>query len=218
MKESTLQFVYLDKQFENNINTNITIIDIGKCENILKNLYNIGNNSILLYKIDTKIKGYNTLHVEYELYNPKNISLLNLSLCNQSLFDIHIPVNSNPNEVYKYNPQGEFYNDLCFPHSNNNGADVILLDRKNEFINNNLTLCDDDCNFVRYDTINKRVICNCKIKYYIEKIADNFEIDSEKFFYGLKNIESIMNLNVIKCVKLLQTKEGFLKNIGNFYC
>ena len=216
LNASNLQFIYLDKQFENNINTNVSIIDLGKCENILKILYNIGNNSLLLYKIDTKIKGYNTFHVEYELYNPNNFSLLNLSLCNQSSINIHIPLDINPNEVYKYDPKGEFYNDMCFPHTDNNGADVILLDRKNGFINNNLSLCDDECDFIRYDEVNKRAICNCKIKYYIEKMTTMFEMNPDKFFYGWKNVESIMNLNVIKCVKLLKTKDGFLNNIGNF--
>ena len=82
LNQTTLQLISLDKQYENNINTNISIIDIGECEDILRNNYNIGNKSILLYKIDKKIKGYNTLFVEYELYNPNNNSLLNLSFCN----------------------------------------------------------------------------------------------------------------------------------------
>ena len=105
---------------------------------------------------------------------------------------------------------------MCFPHIDNNGADVILLDRKNEFLNNNLTLCDDDCNFNRYDSENKRAICKYKIKYYIEEITNNIEIDSEKFFYGWKHFENIINIKVIKCARLLSTNDGFFKNIGNF--
>ena len=74
---------------------------MGECEEFLKLKYTFENSSFLLYKIDTKISGYNTMKVEYELYNPNDNSKLNLEFCNNSFVDIHIPVNINSNEVFK---------------------------------------------------------------------------------------------------------------------
>ena len=176
MGNITLQLISYDRQSIINNSTNISIISLGECEEFLKLKYTFENSSLLLFKIDTKISGYNTMKVEYELYNPNDNSKLNLEYCNNSFVDIHIPVNINSNEVFKYNPKGGFYNDMCYPHTNEHNSDVILLDRKIEFINNKMTLCDEDCNFKRYDSDNKRAICKCKIKYHLEKIYDNIEI------------------------------------------
>ena len=212
----TIQLISLENQ-DKNKKENISIIDFRECEDILRINYGLENNSILLYKIDIPIIGYHTMVVEYELYNTKNFSnILNLDYCKKSSINIHIPVIVNENEIIKYNPSSKFYNDICSPYTNENGADVILLDRKNEFINNNLTLCDDDCQFKEYDSINKKAICNCKIKNVMKNITDNKKIDSEKFFKDWMRIENIININIIKCIEILNNKDAFLKNIGNF--
>ena len=163
MDDMILQITHLEKQ---PIHSNNSIIDLGECENILKNIYGLENNSIILYKIDIPISGYSTFDVEYELYNPLNNSKLNLEYCNQKTIDVHIPALIDSSKIHKYDPKSDYYNDLCFPYTNENESDVIILDRKNEFINNNLTLCDNDCEFKRYDSINKKAICECSIKFY----------------------------------------------------
>ena len=210
----TLQLIEIENQKKD---SNISLIDFGECEQILRDNYGLENSSILLYKIDIPIEGYSTISVQYELYETYNYTLLNLDYCNKSSINIHVPVKINENEVDKYNPSSEFYNDICYPHSNENGADVILVDRKNEFIDNNLTLCDDDCEFKEYDSINEKAICKCKVKKSMDDISDIKNINSEKFFVGWINIENYINISVLKCIKLLSTKKGFLKNIGNFF-
>ena len=209
----TLQIIEIENQKKD---SNISLIDFGECEQILRDNYGLENSSILLYKIDIPIEGYSTISVQYELYETYNYTLLNLDYCNKSSINIHVPVKINENEVDKYNPSSEFYNDICYPHTNENGADVILVDRKNEFIDNNLTLCDDDCEFKEYDSINEKAICKCKVKKSMDDISDIKNINSEKFFVGWINIENYINISVLKCIKLLSTKKGFLKNIGNF--
>ena len=91
-----------------------------------------------------------------------------------------------------------------------------MLDRKDEFVNKNLSLCFEDCEFKGYDSENQKAICNCNIKYYIREISKIDNIDSEKFFKGWVNIENIINIQVIKCIKLFFTKDGFVENIGNW--
>ena len=215
MENLKLQLIPLDKQMINN-NFNNSIINIGECENILKKIYGLGDKSILLFKIDIKIPGYQAIDVEYELYNPLNYTKLNLEYCTQKNIDVYVPAFINNKEIFKYDPKSDYYNDLCFPYTNEKGADIIMLDRKKEFVNKNLSLCYEDCDFKGYDSENHKAICNCKIKYYIREISNINKIDSEKFFKGWINIENIINIKVIKCIKLFFTKNGFIKNIGNF--
>ena len=61
-----------------------------------------------------------------------------------------------------------------------------------------------------------QLINNCKIKNVMKNITDNKKIDSEKFFKDWMRIENIININIIKCIEILNNKDAFLKNIGNF--
>ena len=210
-----LQLMPLDKQIINNKNP-FSIINLGECENILKKIYGLENKSILLLKIDIKIPGYSAVDVEYELYNSLNYSKLNLEYCDKKKIEIYVPANINSKEIFKYDPKSDYYNDLCFPYTNVNDSDITMLDRKDEFVNKNLSLCFEDCEFKGYDSENQKAICNCNIKYYIREISKIDNIDSEKFFKGWVNIENIINIQVIKCIKLFFTKDGFVENIGNW--
>ena len=214
LNDTTLQLIGLENQIINDVNT--SIIDIGECEETLKQVYEIGNFSILLYKIDVKIPGYSAMIVNYELYNPKNYTKLNLDYCNKSSIIVKTPAYINKNELFKYDPENEYYKDYCIPNTDEDGVDIILVDRRSEFINNNLTLCENDCVFIDYDSINFKAICQCKIKNNIEEEFFDFNIDSDKFFEGFIDVKKIINLYVIKCYESFFTKNGFLKNIGNF--
>ena len=65
--------------------------------------------------------------------------------------------------VDKYNSSSGYYNDFCYPTTSNYGTDICLKDRRKEFIDNNLTLCEENCDFIDYDYIYKRAKCSCDI-------------------------------------------------------
>ena len=44
----------------------------------------------------------------------------------------------------------------------------------------------------------------------------NITIDTNRLIYNFKNIKSITNLNIIKCYKILLSKENLLCNIGSY--
>ena len=209
----TIQLISLDNQ-KMNEKENISIIDLGECEDILKSVYGI-NSSLIVYKMDIPIPGYSAKKVNYEIYNPNNFSVIDINYCNQSTINIKLPAYINSKEIFRYDPSSEYFNDMCFPFTNENDADIIILDRKNEFVDNNMSLCDNDCEFNGYDSSIHKVICKCDARNFIEQLSD-IDIDSEKFFNGWVNIRNMINLKVLKCYKLLSTKDGFLKNVGNF--
>ena len=67
-----------------------------------------------------------------------------------------IPVKINEDDLFKYNKSSDYYTDLCFPYTTDKGTDIILSDRKDEFVNNNMSLCEDNCKYTKYDSETKR--------------------------------------------------------------
>ena len=53
--------------------------------------------------------------------------------------------------IFKYNLLNPFYNDICYTYTTDNKTDIILKDRQNEYINNNLSLCEANCEFKEYN-------------------------------------------------------------------
>jgi len=207
-------FTTTDNQ-NNNINNNYSLINLGECENILKNHYNISNNEpLLIFKIDVYIQGHLIPSIEYEVYKLLTKEKLNLTYCNKENIRISIPVNINEDNLFIYNPASEFYNDICFPYTTKNRTDICLKDRREEFNNNNLSLCEKDCEYEGYDSEAKRALCNCKIKIKLPLISE-IELNKNKLLYKL-NIKKSSNFKVIKCYKLFLTKNGILKNIGSY--
>ena len=85
----------------NNINNNMTKIDLGECEELLRNFYNISNNeSLYMKKIDIIQDGINTLKVEFDVYAKlfgNQLINLNLTVCGKSKILIFIPFILNDN-------------------------------------------------------------------------------------------------------------------------
>ncbi len=199
----------------NNEYNNISTINLGKCENILKNVYNISEDDpLLIFKGDSYIEGVLIPVVMYEVYHPKTKKKLDLNHCEDTQITINLPCSVDENELFKHDPSNEFYNDICSSYTQN-GCDITLKDRQNEFINNNYTLCEDGCSFNGYEAKAKKVECNCNIKKAMPK-ASEIKIDREKLKNNFINIKRIINLDIMKCYKKLFTKEGLLKNVSSY--
>ncbi len=201
---------------KNNQNKKKTTIDLGECENILKTYYNISIDSYLyILKMDIKEEGMKIPKIEYEIYYPldgRNLIKLNLSLCHNKKIDITIPVEIT-DDISKYNSSSDYYNDICSLATSKNSTDITLNDRKNEFINNNMTLCDEDCELINYSYDNAKVKCSCDIKIEMPLI-DDIKFDKKKLIKKFKDIKNIVNLKVMKCFKSVFVKNNLKDNFG----
>ena len=128
--------------------------------------------------------------------------------------NITIPVVIDENNIFKYNSSNEYYNDICYSYSSNN-TDIILKDRRDEYINNNMSLCENNCKYSNYDYKTKKVLCECFAKIKISFISE-IEINKDKLLNNFKDIKNLLNLNVVKCYKEVFNKEGLINNIGNY--
>ena len=116
-------------------NINIATISLGNCETILKNIYYIEESfSLIIFKIDYYSPDTFIPIIGYEIYHPKNKSILDLKHCEDILIRLNIHVSTDESILFKYGPNSEFYNDNCFSYTRENGTDIIINDRKRNLL------------------------------------------------------------------------------------
>ena len=202
----------------NNINSNITTVDLGECEDLLRHFYNLTNNETLyMKKIDAYQDGMKIPKIEYDIYaklSGNGLEKLNLTICKNIKISMTIPVTTTENKDI-LNSNSGYYNDLCYITTSDSGTDISLKDRKKEFIEGNKMVCQDGCDFLDYDTSTQKAKCSCDV----EESSSSFElinINKSKLYENFMNINNIANINLLVCYKNLFSKEGLIKNVG-FY-
>ena len=189
----------------NNINDNMTAIDLGECETLIRDFYNISDNeSLYMKKIDIIQDETKALKVEYNIYAKlfgKNLINLNLTMCDKSKISISIPYKITE-ELEKLNSSSEYYNDICYTTTSEDGTDITMKDRKNDFIDKDRIICQDDCYFSEYDYDNSKAKCLCNVKECSESFA-GMHINKEKILDNFKNINNLINFKFLVCHKKL---------------
>ena len=197
-------------------NKNETNIHLGECEKKLREYYHIPDNeTLLIFKIEEFVEGLKMPIIQYKIFRDKGRDNLDLNICNGYKIDIIVPVSINEDELYKYNLTSDYYNSICFAYTSENGTDIPLKDRQNDFIKNNMTLCEKNCELTEYDQRLKKAICNCEIKTEMS-LSNKKDFNMEEFYNYFVNIKRVANLDVMKCYRNLFTKEGILNNYVSF--
>ena len=202
--------------------TNKTHIDFVECESVLKSHYNLSNDSIITFfqmEISNKNSRSLTNQVEYQVYDEQKRQL-DLSLCNNTNIKIFYGIKNNSDldmsilnsfkdsGVNVFNISDEFFNDVCYPYSED-GNDLILEDRVKE-IYQNFTLCEEGCSYDSIDIYYMLISCQCNVKENMTTIVT--EIQEE----AADKISSL-NFEIVKCYNLVFSFEGKTKNIGFWF-
>ena len=210
---------------------NVSVIDLGECENKIKEQEGLSeDDQLIIYKMDLKNNDLTSTYVQYEVYNPYTNKKIDLDICLNYSIILKVPVNFNRNTELLYESLNEsgynlfdiedsFYNDICSTYTSINGTDVTLNDRINIIYNNNanVSLCQENCNFQYYNVSNKKINCYCKVQTK-DTIADLDTLKfSNKIFQNFLLTLKNSNFYVMKCFKLLFSKEGQINNIGSYY-
>jgi hypothetical protein len=200
-----------DNLRDNSKHTNT--IDFGECETILKSNYSINDNeSLIILKIDKDNENKDSIkQVEYEVFHPKNKSLLNLSFCQNTKIDIFYQLSSDKfKNIDKLNQSSDFYNDLCYTNNaNEKGIDMTVSQRRRNYIPS----CETNCDLVNFDIVNNKTQCSCDVKNEVSIF--NIKIDPEELYKKFSNV-SLSNIHIIKCYYLLFKIENLQNNIGNY--
>ena len=212
----TITLTTTSNQKNNKTNNNMTLLDLGECENLLRDHFNISENeTIYMKKIDVKQEGMKIPKIEYSVFcklNGSNLVKLNLSVCENSKISLSIPIEISEN-LDKLNTSSDYFNDICYSSTSDSGTDISLKDRQKEFVKGNKTICQEECDFSDYNYGTKRAICSCEVKESYDSFAD-MNINRTKLYKNFVNFKNIANINILVCYKKLFTKIGVYRNIG----
>ena len=84
-------------------------------------------------------------------------------------------------------------------------------------MDNNLTVCEEDCDFVNYDYSSEKATCSCKIKTDSTFKISDIVIDKNKLLKSFTDFKNIANIKVLKCNCLIFKKEAFKSNYANIF-
>ena len=219
------------EQQKNSFVLNISSIDLGECESVIKEKEGLtDSDELIVIKTDIKDEESKSTYVQYELYHPKSKHEIDLSICENKI-TINVPVylDNNIEEMNdKLNESGynlfdkndSFYNDICTKFTTKNRTDIILTDRRNDIYGlvKKISLCQEGCNFEYYNSTSKKAICVCNIQENSNFISDIKEIgksfDKDIIFDIFS--KGIINSNflVLKCYKLALYFKDHIYNYG----
>ena len=198
-----------------------------ECELLLKEENNINeNDSLIILKMEKMTNKTSERNIQYQIYEPRNITLLNMSICKNSKINVYIPFSLEGETLTLYqdlkdsgynlfDKNDKFYNDICSPYTSDSGTDVILSARKKYFYEEYGNLCQDNCQFLNYSTNNELISCSCEMDDFgIEPSNENKfnpKIIYESFYDTLK----FSNYKVLKCNKLVFEIKSILSNKGS---
>ena len=214
---------------DKSIRDNLTIIDIEECEKILRDFYDINENISLIF---LKSENLNSIpsekNVQYEIYESINKTKLNLSLCEGTDINLYFPIelNSKTQQLYEdlnkqgydlFNIKDKFYQDICTPYKSENSTDILLSDRINDFYykNNNLTSCQENCDYSDYNKETKLLKCKCSVNTEPIDYKNQKKFTPKQIYESFYDVLKYSNYKILKCYKLIIEKDLFSSNIGN---
>ena len=106
----------------------------------------------------------------------------------------------------------KFYHDICTTYTNENSTDMTLSDRRKVYYDENNIICEENCEYANYNIANQVVKCKCSVETEENEIIKFDKNDLGSYF----NIKTYTNLEIIRCYKLVFSKEGQSKNFGSY--
>ena len=205
----------------------VSKIDLGECENILKDFYHIERSvSLIIIKYEKVANASSERSLQYEVYEPFNNTKLNLSVCENTTITVYTPVVLSQEllDLYEelkdlgydlFNINSSFYTDICTPFKSADGTDVPLSDRINSYFNNDETMCQPNCKFADYSVETRLLKCECDVSNteINTKVEKKFTKNTvyQAFYDSLK----FSNYKVLKCYKLAFHMNSVTVNKGS---
>ena len=211
-------------------------LDLSQCQEILKKKYGLSEKEeLMIIKGDTfkELAQFYGTQTDYQLFSTSLGAFLPLDACQEGgatvevvnpfkTENIILPLFQNKissaitNGYNLFDKDSPFYHDVCTPFTNENGNDVLLDDRINDYFEEQLNICDNGCTFKGYNVTNNLYTCECPIKNTINQDMSEVKEVSEElpkdFFKKHKN----SNIEVFKCASQVFSNEGQKNNWGSY--
>ena len=220
-----------------------TALNLTVCENILKKKYGLSaEEELMLIKADFIYENINQSEIdikdylygnEFQIFSTSLGAFLPLTACKESdentdyevtnpfsfsTLNLQSKIGSVASNGYNaFSSDSPFYNDVCTPFTNENGNDVLLDDRRKDYFNENVNLCEQGCSFVGYNTGSKTYTCKCPIKGEVGEEREGEKITVLSMPENFKDyISRRSNIAVFKCASLVFSSKGLKKNLGAY--
>ena len=116
----------------------------------------------------------NEKSIQYEVYAPGQSQKLDLSVCSNTKIEIYYPIelDEETKKLYEalkkqgydlFDKNSKFYKDICTPYKSEDGTDIILADRNNDFFAKHEIVCQANCDYSSYSSNTKFVKCTCNV-------------------------------------------------------
>ena len=215
----------------------ISIVDLGECEKILKQTYNISENDTLIFiKNEIKSNKSSEKNVQIEVYSPYTKEQLNLSICDEIPVNIYVPteLKKETKQIYEkmkksghdmFNINDAFYQDICIPFDSSNGTDMILSDRIDYIYNNEDTKCQPNCQYSNYSIESKYLSCSCYIAEEINNKTEKVDkFNAKKIYESFYEVLKYSNYGLVTCYNIILNINALKANLGSiiiiffFFC
>ena len=200
--------------------TNYSTVALEACESLLKEKFVLNKNeSLILLKLEYNIEKFKIPIIEYQFFL-KNGTRIDLSYCESLTENVSIPVKINEAEEFIHNPHSFFYNDKCSIYTSEYDTDLSMYDRKNNYNEQYLALCEKNCEYKRYNGENRRVECECKTKTKFPELVDilmnGLGFNLKDLLHQFRDVIKHWNLFLFKCYKVVFSSEGLKNNSGSY--
>ena len=194
--ESSFYIIQIDLNEKNSEKNNINFFPQTKYKIYLKS-----GEEILLNESDSNM--YIIIQKDYYYLNKlQNNPELALYLIQKgiNIFDINDP----------------FFNDMCYKYQDENGNDVILKNRKEDYYQN-VIACIPGCDFIGINSTNNKFLCKCRLKTLLLNESNLYDYLNYNYINNdvINNDEkNFGNFEVMKCFKETFNKKEIIKNKG----
>ena len=91
-----------------------------------------------------------------------------------------------------------------------------LSDRKKDFYNPNITLCEDKCQYDGFDIDSLKVKCHCGIKPTVNSDTSKVKFSPNTILENFYKLEKYANIKIVTCYNLVFNLSRLKKNYGSY--
>ena len=221
--------LYKDGDCSSELGLNIDEFDFGECYTKIQQEKDISGNLVIV--VISKIINSISITIDKYIFNPYSGEKIDfIEICVNDTLNVkknlkeQLKYNGNIGSLEElteqgidiFNPNSEFYTDLCFHFKSPiNGMDIPIKDRLKLFFPN-ITLCDEGCTIKGINLTSWKAMCECAFSNLIHGNIFGNNLLVQKSFGEFRDIFTKTNIEVLKCYKDIFNIEMYKQNIGMF--
>lgn len=218
-----------------NCGTSKNTLELNECEEKIKTTYFFDSTFYLIQmdlneQAESENKKSISNQAKYKIYRPNGEEIDISEICKDTKIKIEKEINlnntENKEEIMKLLEEGvnvfdindPFFNDICYPYQDENGNDIPLKNRKEDFYQNTV-VCIKGCDYMGINPNTSKAMCNCQAdSLLLDTKGDDDSIIGYFDGDGVSNlvvkIASSDTIEVVKCYKRTFKPDNIKKNKG----